>query len=125
MDFCEQLPEGCPPAGAREIREEREVYRLVRSNPPTESDFASHRALYPRKYFRDECLARALSVNDSVQSARMTLKLPSMRDKALLVCRVRLLRGAGSILQTGGNSGHYSWWQARDFDPIKNSEVLS
>lgn len=125
MDYCEQLPEGCPPPRAEEIREEREVYRLVRSNPPSEWDFQSHRARYPAKSFRDECRARALSVNESAQNALMTMKLPTMKGKALLVCRVTLTPGAGCILQTGGNGGHYSWWVARGFEPIQNSEVLA
>ena len=41
MTYREPLPEGCPPDDAEEITTPRIVYRLVRSNPPTDDDFRS------------------------------------------------------------------------------------
>lgn len=45
MRFREPLPQDCPPAGAAEILAPREVFRLVREDPPSDGDFASQREL--------------------------------------------------------------------------------
>jgi hypothetical protein len=123
MDFHEQLPQGCPPTNAEEITAERDVFRLVASSPPTDWDFQSHTARWPQKRFPDECKARALSVSATRAHAELTSKLPKMK-KGLLVCRVRLLSGAGMILQTGSEKEHYSWWRALHFAPLENCEIV-
>ena len=46
---------GCSPDIAEEIDEPREVFRLVRTNPPTEFDFRSQREEKPDRAFPDEC----------------------------------------------------------------------
>ena len=39
VTYREELPASCPPAAADEIVERRDVFRLVRTDPPTENDF--------------------------------------------------------------------------------------
>jgi hypothetical protein len=53
MSYREPLPENCPPPEAKEIMTAREVYRLVRSNPPMLDDFRSQRAEKPGAVLRD------------------------------------------------------------------------
>lgn len=58
MIFRETLPDDCPPGAAEEIAEQCDVYRLVASDPPTEADFRSQRALRPAAVFGvSECQA--------------------------------------------------------------------
>ena len=64
MAYREELPAQCPPDGAEEITAEREVFRVVKTDPPTEDDFRSQRAMKPDAVFQDvsERLAKGLSV---------------------------------------------------------------
>ena len=122
MTYRERLPNGCPPAKAEEIRAAREVFRLVDSNPPTDSDFASQRALRPNKTFCgvSECQARGLSVHTELRDSKKALKLPTQHGRR--ICRVRLDPGAGRIQQTGPPS-HHTWWPLADYDILIRCEV--
>ena len=122
------LPVGCPPDSAEEISTIREVYRLVRTDPPIESeDFASLRAKNPSKPpFRDsrkECEARGLSVWCSRAAAERHRK-STRRLRGLLVCRVRLGPGAGYIERTGSNRSHFTWWPLVAFDILSECTVV-
>jgi hypothetical protein len=114
MTFREPLPEGCPPEEAEEIALPREVFRLVRNNPPTLDDFRSQRAEKPNAVFQvTECQARGISVFADRRDSERALKLPVLRGR--LICRVRLEAGAGRIQQTGRPS-HHTWWPLAAFD---------
>lgn len=110
MTFRESLPDGCPPYDALEIHKPQVVFRLVETNPPTEEDFKSQRAMHPQREFQgiEECQVRGLSVRDTLRSTRIALKLPGLRGK--MICRVILDMGAGFIKQTGNDPHHYTWW---------------
>lgn len=122
MNFCEPLPEGCPPDGADEIAARRDVFRLVRKNPAGLDDFRSQRAEQPEAKFPNvtECQARGLSVFAERGDSEKAKKLPKLRER--LICRVRLEAGAGHILQTGRPS-HHTWWPLADFDIIAHCET--
>ena len=122
MTYRERLPSGCPPAEAEEIGAAREVFRLVDTNPPTDADFASQRALRPGKIFPGvtECQARGLSVHTDVSDSKKVLKLPAHRGRQ--ICRVRLEPGAGHIQQTGPRS-HHTWWPLADYDILTRCRV--
>lgn len=113
--YREELPAQCPPETAEEITAERQVYRVVRSDQPTEDDFRSQRAMKPNAVFQDvsECLARELSVFSDRRDGEKLLKLPRMRGGML--APVRLKSGAGHIQQTFKHS-HHTWWPFADFD---------
>ncbi|MCY4156737.1 MAG: hypothetical protein OXF66_04780 [Gammaproteobacteria bacterium] len=115
MKFREQLPENCPPDSAVEIRETIYVFRLVRSLPPTESDFQSQRAENLDRSFSgvSECQAFGLSVFLLRSDAEKKLKLPKMRGRK--VCRVMLVAGAGYIDKTG-RASHHTWWPLAKYD---------
>lgn len=115
MSYREPLPDGCPPEAAEEIVASREVFRLVRNNPPALDDFRSQRAEKPQAVFQvSECQARGLSVfADRRDAEAKALKLP--RFRGCLVCRVTLQAGAGRIQQTFQPS-HHTWWPLATFD---------
>ena len=115
MRYREPLPQGCPPDTAEEVSTAWRVFRLVRRNPPTDSDFRSQRAEKPSYRFRGvtECQVRGLSVFAARQDAERALRLPNLRG--CLLCRVQLEAGAGHIQQTGRPS-HHTWWPLAEFD---------
>jgi len=123
MSYLEELPPDCPPATADEIAASRDVFRLVRTSPPTLDDFRSQRAEKPQAIFRvSECQARGLSVFAVRQDSAKALKLPTLRDR--LICRVRLEPGAGWIQETGKPS-HHTWWPLAAFDILTHCNVES
>ncbi len=122
MSYRELLPTGCPPEAAEEIIGKKEVFRLVRTQPPTLADFNSQRAEKPQAVFHGvtECQALGLSVFTVRQDSEKALKLPGLRGR--FVCRVRLGAGAGRIQQTGRPS-HHTWWPLAEFDILAHSAV--
>lgn len=122
MIYREPLPDGCPPDVSEEIVSEREVFRLVRSDPPTDGDFRSQRAEKPNHVFRGitECQARGLSVYTERQDSEKALKLPNLRNR--LICRLRLELGAGRIQKTGRLS-HHTWWPLAGYDILTQCEI--
>ncbi|MDA1275254.1 MAG: hypothetical protein O2960_14580 [Verrucomicrobia bacterium] len=116
MSYREPLPGGCPPAEAEEITAEREVFRLVSANPAGLDDFRSQRAERPEAVFR------GVSVHAERMASEKMRKLP--RFKNSLVCRVRLLNGAGRIQQTF-QPPHHTWWPLAAFDILSHCEVLA
>ena len=90
--YREKLPDQCPPDEAVEVTGETSVYRLVKTDPPTDEDFTSHRALHPERRFRvSECIARGLSVWSDAVAASTQRKLPAFKKKSMLVCKVTLV----------------------------------
>lgn len=124
MSYREPLPEGCPPSEATEIVNERVVFRLVATNPPTGDDFRSQRAERPSAIFPagiSECLARGLSVHSERKDSEKLRLLPRFKRRSLL-CRIRLKAGAGRIQQTFQPS-HHTWWPLASFDIMAECEI--
>jgi hypothetical protein len=121
MKYREELPEGCPPAGAEQVNSDRDVFRLVRQSPPSQDDFRSRRAENPQAIFSvSECQARGLSVFADRRDCEKARKLPTLRGR--LICRVRLVTGAGNLLETGGRS-HHTWWPLAEYDILSRCQV--
>ena len=125
MTYREPLPDECPPDGAEEIDAPRVVYRLVRSNPPTDDDFRSQLAERPDRIFRNitECQARGLSVRTNLDSAMELMGFRTMRGRML--CQVQLDHGAGRIMQTGEDPDHSTWWPLADYDILANCSLVT
>ena len=122
MTFRDELPPGCPPADAEPINEDLEVFRLVKSDPPTDDDFLSQRQENPEQRFScEECVARGLSVNLNRNRLDSLTKLQRFRGR--MVCRVRLLDGAGQIKDTFSDPGHRTWWPFADYDILAHASV--
>ena len=123
MTYREPLPDGCPPDEAEAISGPRTVYRLSRSNPPTDDDFMSQRAEKPHNIFNtSECIARGLSVFTDRSSLEGLLKRPNRQD--MIVCQVMLDNGAGRIQKTGRSRFHYTWWPLAGFNILENCLVV-
>ena len=122
MQYSESLPCGCPPDSAEDILEPLNVFRLVRTNPPTENDFRSQRWEKPDQTFAgiSECQARGLSVHLDKHDSANARKFPTLRDR--LICRLSLGPGAGRIQQTGRPS-HHTWWPFADYDVLSRGTV--
>jgi hypothetical protein len=121
--YREELPEECPPADAIEIQDGTVLFRLVRSNPPTNVDFDSWRALNPEKPCPNglcECRARAVSVHDDAEASAKLRKLPKFRR--YMIAKLSLEEGAGKIKETGGKA-HYAWWPFADFNIVAVCEM--
>jgi hypothetical protein len=95
----------------------------VNTNPALLDDFRSKMAAQPELVFRGEfeCIARGLSVHTERADSEKMRKLP--RFKNTLICRVRLINGAGRIKQTFQPS-HHTWWPLAAFDILSHCEVL-
>lgn len=119
--YREPLPENCPPAQAKEVQQPQVFFRMVKTDPPTNYDFDSARAINPSRKFRmaSECQARGVSLFVEPQQAM------ALKDivKAYLCCEITLSRGAGPILETQHGS-HYTWWPLADFDILANCKVI-
>lgn len=111
-EWYEELPDQCPPAEAF-IVDGFVCYRLCKSEIPSDSDFYSHRKLYPEKKFSaSECETRSISVfRDPVDLDRV-LKLAVHKGKA--VVSLTLSKNDGVAMKTGKDS-HYSWWRSIGF----------
>ena len=125
QQFREELPAGCPPETAKEIRSRLEVFRLVRTTPPTMADFRSARAENPRRPFHpaQECQAYGLSVNTDRRDSENARKLPFLRGRR--ICKVTLRLGAGYIQNTSNpsNPSHHTWWPFASYDIIAHCRI--
>ena len=116
QDWAEDLPENCPPEEAS--HPENIVFYRLMSNPIAESDFYSHRKLFPIKFFRvTECVARSLSIWADKKEAEKLLALPTLKNKKTY--EILLTPDDGQVLQTGKNQNHFSWWRTKNFDFTK------
>jgi hypothetical protein len=117
----------CPPADAAFPNGEKEYFRVLNSSSQIADNFDSHRKKFPNKVFGDECVARSLSLSDSVDGLiNGFFKLPANKKKARKLGLIVLLPKDGLIKQTG-NDFHYSWWRSNQFDfsnvTVKEIEV--
>jgi hypothetical protein len=119
MTYFESLPDACPELDAK--THEGVVYRLV-SVPINDSDFLSHRALFPEKTFHaSECRAMSLSVFTDLDAAKKLLGLPNNAGKKVVA--VKLNEHAGVIKRTGKPDHHHSWWRSKNFAVLNAVEV--
>lgn len=118
IEWAEHLPSACPPEDAS-FPDRDEYYRLVSSIPPVQKDFHSYRMLYPNKYFQlGECIARSVSLLTSYEECNRIMKLPRYKNNNMTIACLVLEAESGVVLQTGTNRSHFSWWRAKEFDPI-------
>jgi hypothetical protein len=124
FQWAEELPEGCPPLDV-ELPNGKPFYRLVRSFPPTQTDFYSPRKLNSRRIFLDECAARALSIFLSIEDCIALNKIPFFKNNPHLIISITLSNEAGVIKHSPIDAGqtHHDWWNDRNFDPIPRCSI--
>lgn len=121
MTYFEILPDACPELDAK--AHDGVVYRLV-SEPISETDFLSHRALFPNAQFHaTECRARSISVFTSIEAAKLLLGMPKNAGKKIV--GIRLVHTAGVMKRTGKADHHHSWWRSKDFQILSSVEEVA
>lgn len=116
MNWFEELPEQCPPKEAFNP-EGFSFYRFSSSENPDLNDFLSHRYLHPTTVFNNvpECIARSLSVYDSLEKCINLRKLPRHRNKWKSILELKLNADDGLVMKTFPDPNHYSWWRSNSF----------
>jgi len=123
MVWSETLPQGCPPSDALEPNN-MEVFRLVKTIPPTEVDFYSHRKLEPEKVFHvSECIARSISVFNDLSACNAVKKLPKFKNETFHTIKMLLDSECGVVLNRNGIH-HFSFWMRDSFNPIERHEAI-
>jgi hypothetical protein len=122
VEFADRLPAGCPPPNAQAVDRDIVAYRIIDTPPPKASDFISHWNMNPGKRYRDECIARSLSIFSTLEECRAVME-GSLKFKNKGICRIKLAPGAGMILQNH-QTGHISWWMAKDAEPLRYCEGM-
>lgn len=117
MNFSETLPAECPPSTASELGFE-EVFRAVRTNPPSAVDFKSQAALGRPK--RDPSASDCQHASCSLFTCRMTLrniftKMPKPRRTFNYIATLKIPSYAG-LSQV--NDKHVDLWIYNGFDPL-------
>lgn len=122
--FCKD----CPPERADSA--DGIFYRIVKSDPPTQTDYIS---MYCQNRKRAEeqvtqgrrslCEIMGLSVYaDEADAIGCANQFPQIGNK---IASVTLNRSAGKTQKTSGNSeSHHTWWKAVEFNPVKQSQVI-
>jgi len=113
IDFFEELPQNCPPSDAR-IPDDEIYFRLTGSFPPSIEDFYSQKSLFPNRNYKDECIARAISLLKTAKECEKKKKLPYFKNK--YVIKITLNKTSG-VVKT--KRKHISWWMSLGFNPIE------
>lgn len=123
MEWNENLPEFCPEQGTH-IPHHEVYYRIVKTIPPTPSDFISQRGLKPTKVFTPpvtECRALSLSLFSDLNDAKKKLKLPTFKGRCS-IAKVVLNENDGLVKKTA-KASHYSWWMTKQYNPEQAKKV--
>ena len=108
------------------VRRLGEVYRFLNGVQPNQSDFKSHRELFPdRKFNVPECEACGLSVYRSRNDLTSLIRrVPKMRGR--LVARATLRAELGALKPTPKREehSHCTWWIPLEVEPWTAFEVI-
>lgn len=115
-------PKGCPPNDAKPANEV--VFRLCKTNPPTEEDFKTFREL--ERSGGDEVMAAGVSVMLHEHDAAHHLKL-FPRSKNRFISRAKLSPELGVTKQTPTNNfpSHLTWWPTQGLTRSTYFSVIS
>lgn len=118
--FPADWPQECPPTDAEVAG--GQVYRVVKSNPPTEEDLLSVRELRQQRN-GCPCMQRGLSVFHKYRDACHTLKVFPKLGK--FIAKGDLEESHGKQKKTGKKAdSHYTWWPYREVDRASLFKVL-
>jgi len=112
------FPDGCPSESARPPQ--CTVYRFIKQNAPTPTDFVPHKIIYPRSIWgSNECQACGLSVYSTLEGAQKAFEALPATKRFVAVARGCITPESGKILETPtrGNSSHITWWVYEGVDP--------
>lgn len=118
MNWSEEMPDGCPPGSAAVAEEGKVFYRIVKSIPPTEDDFASMQKENPKRALRYKGTNKAfltcgISLFDDIEAVRkVQSKFKKFKGKP--VVELTLRQRDGRVVRTSDH--HWTWWKTDDFD---------
>lgn len=118
LKFPDDWPAGCPPTDA--VDAAGDVYRLVRSDPPTDRDLASHweTGQLPRA---DACLRCGLSVFRGEEEARHQRKLFPKLGGFIAGATLHADHGKTKLTK-GQQPTHTTWWA---YDGVNRAGLFS
>jgi hypothetical protein len=103
------IPDDCPPPEAEAT--EGNVYRLVRTDPPTAKDMTSWKEMEIESGF-GPCVDSALSCSINLLHAQeLRISVPRFKNRKIAV--LAALPEHGRIKQTTPDPGHHSLWLRR------------
>jgi len=110
--FMEALPPACPPEDAV-LRVYEQVWRFVRTNPPSDKDFQSYAGLGKRPPPEmDPCRWASCSLFASKRTAY--LFLPKLRNRFRFLARLQITDKCGYTKLT---RAHIDFWRFETFKP--------
>ena len=112
MKFPDSWPAGCPPDDSEPAT--GEVYRLVKSNPPTASDFLTHHEL-GKLPNAPPCLRCGLSVFRAREDAEHQYRAYPRLGKFIAVGELQPEHGVTKLTQ-GRQPTHTTWWSYEGVD---------
>lgn len=118
MNWSEEMPDGCPPRSAAVAEEGKVFYRIVKSIPPTEDDFASMQTEDPKRALqfagkREESYTYGVSLFDDIEAVRkVQSKIKKFKGRS--VVELTLKQRDGLVVRTSDH--HWTWWKTDDFD---------
>lgn len=117
MEFCEPLPDKCPPHQA-EDKAYGEAWRVVEGSQPGAKDFASHaKKGIPKRPTDSECDHASCSLFTSRTTiAGLVTRMPKTRFKDPHIAKLAIPKGAGLSLEN--NRSHVHFWMFASFDPV-------
>lgn len=122
VGWAEDLPPGCPQDAVTDAHGQV-WYRFVKTDPPTEYDFWSHRKRGEPTGNATECAARSLSMRSSLQAA--INQLPLARFKGHRIAQITINLGDGVVLDKKLPSAHVDWWPCGACQPLKKAAVVA
>lgn len=118
MQFCEVLPEQCPPANAVDASF-GEIWRVVTQENCDLDDFKSHAALgLVRRPIVSECDFASCSLFVSKDIAyKLASRLPKPRFSRPYLAKLSIPNGAGMSLENKKTT-HVHFWMFNGFNPL-------
>lgn len=114
--------EDCPPS--RAVKAAGEVFRCSKRSSPTATDMMTHEES-GRSPDANPCLRRALSVFTLRQDAEHQARLfPRWKRKFIVQATLNESHGH-TLLTSGRQPTHTSWWPSRGLDPEARATMFS
>jgi hypothetical protein len=115
LTYRESLPTSCPPADVT-APTSGTLWRLLKNNTITNSDFDSAAFKNPQKNYEDACEAKGISLVTTLNHCRILAKLPRMKHFKFAI-EVTYDVSAGVWHQD--RTDHVNWWIYESCKPLQ------
>ena len=127
MQYRETLPPDCPPASARGIMEPTVRYRLLETAIARPEDFDSYvkrNGQANPRIRRTPCEPAGVSLFVALEVVQAMLTGSLNQNRCWPSIGELTLSGAAGMLNPVEANDHQTWWPSRDFNPVKNCQVI-